>query len=241
MGDVAMTIPVLRVLTSTYPQLKITVLTRKLFTPFFENIPNLKVHIADVNGQHKGPFGLLRLAKELLLLNIDAVADLHDVLRSQIIRTWLSWKSIPFQKIDKGRAEKAALVRKENKDFRQLKSTHQRYADVFDALGFPLDFNTHKYPETAGINKATSDLIELLCPVHGAYKYKIGIAPFAKHQGKVYPIDLMEEVIETLANESYLIFLFGGGEEETKTLQDIDNLYPNVINMAGKIRCIWLL
>lgn len=236
MGDVAMTVPVLKIITATYPQLRITVLTRKLFAPFFDDITNVQVHLADVNGRHKGPLGLYRLSNEIQALGIEAVADLHDVLRSQVVRKLLSWKSIPYQTIDKGRSEKAALVRKENKKLKQLKTSHQRYADVFAALGYPIDIKhqlTSAFPE---ISTNTSELLNLICPSNKEYRHWIGIAPFAKHEGKTYPIDLMEEVIEELAKGDQLILLFGGGDTETQVMQDIDNQYPNVINMAGKIR-----
>ena len=236
MGDVAITVPVLKIVTATYSELRITVLTRKLFAPFFEDIANVQIHIADVNGLHKGPFGLYKLANEVHALGIDAVADLHDVLRSQIIRKVLSWKSIPYQNIDKGRSEKAALVRKENKVYTQLKTSHQRYADVFAALGYPIELKQHSTLAVPDISKNTSALMDLLCPSNREYNHWIGIAPFAKHQGKAYPIDLMEEVIEELTKDDHLILLFGGGNTETQILQDIDNQYPNVINMAGKVR-----
>ena len=60
MGDVAMTIPVLRVFRAQYPDVKLTVLTRKFFEPLFSDITNLDIHHADVNGKHKGVLGLNR-------------------------------------------------------------------------------------------------------------------------------------------------------------------------------------
>ena len=41
LGDVAMAIPVLRCLTHTYPDLKLTIVTRKRFVPLFESVPNI--------------------------------------------------------------------------------------------------------------------------------------------------------------------------------------------------------
>src|SRR5690606_10994259 len=139
LGDVAMTVPVLRKLSETYPALKFTVLTRKFFAPIFEDLPNVEVFEADVKGRHKGLPGLKRLAGELRAKNIDAVADLHNVLRSTILKTFFQLYKIPVKQIDKGRAEKKALTRKEKKVFKQLKTTHQRYADVFAALGYPIE------------------------------------------------------------------------------------------------------
>ena len=86
MGDVAMTVPVLQRLVKTYPNLKITVLTKPFFKPTFEEIPGITIVTADVKQEYKGIFGLLKLAKELSSLQFDAVADLHNVLRTKILR-----------------------------------------------------------------------------------------------------------------------------------------------------------
>ena len=79
MGDVAMTVPVLERFIETYPEIRITVLTRAFFTPIFSELRNVSVVAADVKGKHKGVVGLYRLFLELKKLNIDAVADLHNV------------------------------------------------------------------------------------------------------------------------------------------------------------------
>ena len=93
MGDVAMTVPVLRIMTQTYPKIKITVVSRPFFKPFFEGIPNLDFLEADVYGEHKR-LGLIKLAKEAKELGIDAVADLHNVIRSKIITKYLKIKGL---------------------------------------------------------------------------------------------------------------------------------------------------
>ena len=64
----------------------------------------------------------------------------------------------------------------------------------------------------------------------------IGIAPFAQYESKVYPKDLMQQVIDDLAkNTSNKIFLFGGGSEEIKQLNQLKNNHQNVLVLAGKI------
>ena len=143
MGDVAMTVPVLKAFAKQYPNIKVTVLTRGFFAPFFEDIPNVTVYIADVKGKHKGVLGLWKLSKALKTLQIDAVADLHNVLRSKILKSFLF--GVKTIQIDKGRADKKALVSGES--FQQLKTTHQRYADVFKRLGFPVDLSNPEFPE----------------------------------------------------------------------------------------------
>jgi len=230
MGDVAMTVPILRTFRAAYPNVKITVLTRKFFDPIFSGIENLEVYHADVDGKHKGIFGLSKLSKELRELGITAVADLHNVLRSNILKKFFSLRGIKVMQINKGRAEKKALTRSVNKDFKQLKTTHQRYADVFNALGYPINLENHSFPEKTPL---TSEILKL---TENSTKKWLGIAPFAQYESKVYPLELMIKVIEHLDQEdAYEMFLFGGGKKEKDILNNIDSKYKNVINVAGKL------
>jgi len=148
LGDVAMLAPVLRVVTSTYPNLKITLLTRAFFAPIFKDLDNVTVYDADINGVHSGVFGLSRLAKDLRDLGVDAVADMHDVLRSNVLKSVFYFYGIPVKQIDKGRAEKKELTAANNKIFKQLKATHERYADVFAELGYPIDLSLHNFQKS---------------------------------------------------------------------------------------------
>ncbi|WP_229669530.1 glycosyltransferase family 9 protein [Yeosuana aromativorans] len=225
MGDVAMTVPVIRALVNQHPQLKITVLTRELYKPFFRHIPNVSVFPAHVKEEHKGVLGLKKLAKQLKAQNIDVIADLHNVLRTNILKFFLS--GYPFIQINKGREEKKALTT--GKVFKPLKTTHQRYADVFEQLGFPIDLTNPTFPEKVKLSSKIQSSIQGDNP-----KMKtIGIAPFAAHTGKMYPLDLMEQVIEMLSKD-YKILLFGGGKQESKILEGIESSYQNVKNIAGK-------
>jgi ADP-heptose:LPS heptosyltransferase len=230
MGDVAMTVPVLRCLVRTYPNLKITVLSRTFFKPIFDDIPNTTFYAADVNGVHSGVIGLGRLAKDLRDEGIQKVADLHNVLRSNILKSVFFLFGIPVAQIDKGRDEKKALTRESDKVLKPLKSTHQRYADVFAELGYPIDLSSYSFPKKKNIPKK---IVEILGNKPGKW---LGIAPFAQHVSKVYPLELMEEVIARLTRETdFQIFLFGGGEAEKQKLQNLSAAKENVYNLAGKV------
>lgn len=229
MGDVAMIVPVLRVVNQTYPDLKITVLSRPFFKPLFNEIPNLNFLEADVYGKHKR-LGLLTLAKEAKMLGVDAVADLHNVIRSKIITRYLRVSGLKTAAIDKGRTEKKALVKAEGKEIRQLKTTHQRYADVFEKLGFPLDLKQHTPPARQILPPKLNAMIGV------EPKKLIGIAPFAAHISKSYPLKLMSEVIRSLdETDKFRIFLFGGGKKEIEQLKKLENPFANVISVAGKL------
>ena len=226
MGDVAMSVPVIRAFVEQNPNVKITILTRPYFAPFFNEIDNVSVFTAHFNAEHKGVNGLFKLSKQLKKLNIDAIADLHNVLRTRILKLFLVSK--PFIQIDKGRSEKKALVF--GKEFKQLKTTHQRYVDVFNNLGFNVVIDNPTFPKKAILKGSATKLIK------HSKKTLIGIAPFAQYQSKEYPLELMEKVISKLSKSGkYTILLFGGGKKEIKVLDGIDEQYENVINVAGKL------
>jgi len=231
MGDVAMTVPVLRAFVQQNPEVKITVVSRPFFKPFFEGIPNLTFFAFDEKNRHKGFFGLLRLFQDLKALHIDAFADLHNVLRSKVVRTLftLSGKKTAF--VDKARAEKAALTRAENKVFKPLTPMFERHAKVFEQLGFEVDLSNPTFPEKVVLDA------EILQVIGENNQKLIGIAPFAQYDSKVYPLDLMQEVINKLAeNSNYKILLFGGGKKEIELLDSLSNGKKNVVVVAGKIK-----
>ena len=236
MGDVAMTVPVLRAFVHQNPETKITVISRPFFKPFFEGIPNLSFFAFDEKQRHKGFMGLLRLFQDLKTLHIDAFADLHNVLRSKVVRTLfaLSGKKTAF--VDKARAEKAALTRAENKIFKPLTTMFERHTKVFQQLGFKVDLSNPTFPEKAVLDTEIIQLIGENIPI-AIGKKLIGIAPFAQYDSKVYPLDLMQEVIHQLAeNPNYKILLFGGGKKEIELLDSLSKDKENVIVVAGQLK-----
>ncbi|WP_235046961.1 glycosyltransferase family 9 protein [Winogradskyella psychrotolerans] len=224
MGDVAMTVPVLRALTTQYPELKITVVTRAFFRPFFKDLENVSFYEADLKGKHKGVLGLYKLSKELKKLGFDAVADLHNVLRSKILKLFFLEKKVV--QLDKGRDEKKALT--SGGSFKQLKTTHQRYADVFEDLGFNIDLSNPTFPKPKALTEKLNAFIS-----NKSFK-TIGIAPFAAHESKMYPLEQMETVIEELSKD-YNVILFGGGAKEVALLNQLETKYNKVTSVAGKL------
>jgi ADP-heptose:LPS heptosyltransferase len=231
MGDVAMTVPVLRALVSQYPESKLTVVSRPFFKPFFEGIPQVSFFEFDEKERHKGVAGLLRLFQDLKRLNIDAFADLHNVLRSKVIRNLFALSGKRTASVDKGREGKKALTRSENKIFKQLPTMFERHAKVFEELGFALNLVDPIFPRKAVLDE------EIKAIIGDEEQQLIGIAPFAQYDSKVYPLDLMLAVIEELSKTpNNKILLFGGGTREIEILDSFSNNKNNVINMAGKVK-----
>ena len=230
LGDVAMTVPVLRVLRSTYPELEITVISRSFFKPFFEQIPDIHFIEADVKGEHKGIPGLLKLAATIRQYGVTAVADLHDVIRSKILVTSLRSRGIKCAVIDKGRREKKQLIKAKGDELTPLKSTHQRYADVFSQLGYPIDLKSHSFPKAMSLTPRLSNWIKQ------DGRKLIGVAPFAAYRSKTYPLDLMHQLLTELDQSSkYQVMLFGGGKQEVTQLDALANGLDSVVSVAGRM------
>lgn len=234
MGDVAMTVPVLRALVLQYPEVKITVVSRPFFQAFFADIPNVNFFGVDLNQHHKGILGLLRLFFDLRKLEVDLVADLHNVLRSKIVRTLFALSGKKVAATDKGRAEKKALTSLTNKVFAPVKPMVERHVDTFQQLGFSIDVTHPKFPEKAILSEEVLKQLGVISDI--SKSNAIGIAPFAQYESKVYPQDLMQQVIDALAeNKKHQLFLFGGGATEIQKLQQLQNKHDNVIVVAGKL------
>jgi ADP-heptose:LPS heptosyltransferase len=234
MGDVAMTVPVLRAFVAQHSEIKVTVISRPFFKPLFEGIPNVSFFEFDEKQRHKGFFGLLRLFQDLKALHIDAFADLHNVLRSKVVRTLFALSGKKTAQVDKARAEKALLTRAENKIFKPLTTIFERHTKVFEELGFTVDLSNPKFPEKAVLD---AEIIQVIGrnPIAIGTKL-IGIAPFAQYKSKVYPLDLMQEVIDQLAStKAHKILLFGGGKKEIKLLDLLSKNRDNVVNIAGQL------
>lgn len=56
------------------------------------------------------------------------MADLHNVLRSKVLKQFFELKGTPVAQLDKGRAEKRILTSGNQKQLHFLKHTVERYA-----------------------------------------------------------------------------------------------------------------
>ena len=230
-GDVAMTIPLLYSLCASYPQHRFIFVSRERFGQFFINKPENLDFIGINLDKYKGIHGLFRLYRELSKQNPDMVADLHDVLRTKILRTYFRlFGRIKVKNIDKGRKEKKALTRP-GSGKTALKSTFERYRDVFTRLGLPFEPNfTSLFKE----GKGNIDDLSAFIPTKGSDRW-VGIAPFARHNGKIYPLDKMEQVVALLSRqENIKLFFFGNGPKEESVINDWCSKYPNTVSFLGK-------
>ncbi|MBN2662051.1 MAG: glycosyltransferase family 9 protein [Bacteroidales bacterium] len=226
LGDVAISVHVLTAFLEQNPDTEIILLTKPPFKQLFKNIKKIKTFDVDLKNKHKSIKGLKKLCQEITSeYKIDFYADLHNVLRTKLISFFLP-NNIKKTKIDKGRREKKQLTRRKNKKLQQLKHSAERYADVFRKLGFKLDLTIPTKKTIFAPSKNIAHILSLQSP-------KIGIAPFAKHHSKTYPIDRIEKIIAEL-NKKHTILLFGGGKTEKEITEKLETKYQNVNSIIGK-------
>lgn len=227
MGDVALTTPVLRGMREQYPEVELVLLTRSAFKPFFSSITGLELFSPDLKSRHKGFLGVFRLFKDINRQSeIDYVIDLHDVLRSKILRLFFRLTGVPVSVLDKGRSEKKSLITGKKKV--QLKHSVERYCDAFAKAGFPVVPSKDNWivpsPDTILKPEFIAEMQDVL---------NIGVAPFAKHKLKVWPESNMVRLLGLISEKHKCRFWLFGGAEDSERLQALQIKIPGSTNLSG--------
>ena len=222
MGDVAMLPHALRALRTAYPGLQITVATPAMFRPFFRG---LDVGFVDVRtrDEHHTLRGMWRLAAEVRRLGVDAVADVHDVLRSKAFRLSMRLHGVRVASIRKGRLAKYR-AQGTGGGFAPLRHSVLRYCDVFRRLGFV-------FPDPAPAVKPVCDN-----PMGEKRGLWLGFAPFSAHAGKTWPEAHARRLVELLAPRCDRLFIHSGGGREQAFAEEMAARYPQVTALFGRVR-----
>lgn len=234
LGDVAMTVPVIYSACECYPNVNFIFLTRRPMESIFLNAPsNLTVVGLDFNSEYRGFKGLWQLFSETReQYRFDGFVDLHDVLRTKVFALFCRLSGIPVSTINKGRKGKRALTRRRNKVLLPLISSRARYRQAFHRIGLPVNTT---FEGLFGSGNADESMFATVCGPRPDGNHWVGIAPFAKHPGKIYPPELMEQVVASISSiPDTTVFLFGGGASEAEVLNAWAKRYQSTISLAGK-------
>lgn len=235
LGDIAMAVPVVASLARQYPDLRITVLSRPFARVLFEGLaPNVGFMGADIKKEYAGLRGMNALYRRLVAKNITAVADFHNILRSNYLRLRFNLGHYHVAHINKHRCGKHRLTRNNNKVMEQQPTSFHNYLEVLARLGYTVE------PTFTSIFPPEGGHLRLLPHVIGEkkkFQQWIGIAPFAAHKGKIYPKQNMEKVIVQLIQRhpSCRIFLFGGGGDEKVVIDGWAEKYKNCVNASAVV------
>jgi ADP-heptose:LPS heptosyltransferase len=237
MGDVALLVPVVKSVTAAYPDIEVTVVTRPKFCTLFFDMERVQTFPADVDYTYTGVLGARDLFGKLLRKGpFDVVIDMHDHIRTMMLRTMFRIFGTRVVVFDKGRPEKKAFTRKENKVTTPLPHTIDRYRQAFEKAGFPFAMVAPPYVA----------LSESIQSASGWFAYKkhadgvkwVGLAPFAMHKSKIWPLENYPLLIEEVSKQTDVkFFLFGGGEKEVKYFESLKKQFPDKCEViAGQLK-----
>lgn len=239
MGDVAMVVPVVYSLAQQYPDVRITVLSRTFARPLFEDLaPNVNFMAADLKKEYHGIKGLNALYRRLAAKQFTAVADLHNVLRSEYLRLRFNIGHYRVEHINKHRKGRRRITAKNAKRLEQQPTSFENYVEVFKKLGYPVEIHFKSiFPDG---EKGNLNMLPKGINVKNSFEQWIGIAPFAAHEGKVYPPRLTHQVIEQLLKKypKARIFLFGRGKQEDQYFKEWCQIHPECLYVSHQLESL---
>ena len=235
-----MTVPVVWAVAKRYPHVRITVLSRPFARTFFEDLaPNVSFMEADLKKEYHGVKGLNALYRRLVAKRFTAVADLHSVLRSNYLRLRFVMDRYKVAHINKHRHDRRVLTNPEHRTpIAPMPTSFANYADVFAQLGYPVNIQTPAFESLFTSGTMQPEPMSASIGEKKAGERWIGLAPFAAHPGKIYPIKKMEEVIRLLIAKEpdCRIFLFGGGKNEMETFDQWTALYKQCVTVGNHLK-----
>lgn len=238
MGDVVLLLPVVQSLVNRYPDVEVTIVTRPKFASFFTDIERVIPYPADVDYTYSGIFGIRDLFGKLLRkAHYDVVMDMHDHIRTILLRSLFKVFGVPVVVFEKGRGDKHAFTRKDNKNLTRLPHTVERYRMAFEKAGYPLEIGSPPY---FAIKESTQQEVADWLGANDLTKKEkwIGIAPFAKHTTKIWPVENYGPLIEQIIQRGNVkFFLFGGGEKEMAFFESLKSRFPlHCVIAAGQLK-----
>ena len=214
-GDIILTTPVVRCLKLQYPEAEIHYATKKSYKTLLENNPHIdKIFVLEN--------GLNELIKSLQAEDYDYIIDLHNNLRTSIIKFRLGKKSFSFDKLN---LQKWLLV-KFKKNIMPNVHIVDRYMKTVESLGIKNDNKGLDYfiPEK---DKMPLDWLP--------ENFRNGYAVYAiggQHETKKLPLHKMIELCQTI---KLPLVLIGGKEDFEMGDKLISTIYLSIPKTENQI------
>ena len=201
----------------TYPNLNVWLVTNKNNQSIFNFHERIKFIGIDFNSPQKNIFQISKTIKEVSNnLHFDGVYDLHDVIRSKILRFILYPKSKIHRVFLKERSLKNKIIN--NKiELQKLKHSSERYLDCIKQDFEKIEFN--KISKSLDFNGVKDKLI--------------GLAPFSAHSSKIWEVKNYINVFKHFKDYQFILFAFG--EKEITVAKKIILDFKNCIIISNKL------
>lgn len=214
-GDIVLTTPVIRCIKQQYPNAEVHFATKKQFKVLVENNPYIdKYHLLEKE--------LNQFIKTLQSEDYDFIIDLHNNLRTKIIKLRLGVKSYSFDKLN---FKKWLLV---NLKINQMPNVHivDRYLKTVEKLGIKND--------NQGLDYFIPEKDKVKLDSYNGFPNPLIFVAYAiggQHFTKKLPT---HKIIEICKRSRHIIMLLGG-KEDFETGEAIQKAVgEKVINACGK-------
>ena len=224
LGDVLLTTPVIRTFRTHFPDAEIHFLTKKPFASLLEYNPNIDTLI-HFDAENESILKLIiRLQKE----HYTHIIDLHDKLRSALIKRFVKGKVFTYNK--KHTYRKKLL---KDRNLKPISSTLDLYASVLENFNLGLDERK--------LDLFLPDNEEVIAAsfLPSDKKRIVTISPGASWYTKQYPTEYYKKIIRNLLDHYDIgIVLIGTGQEKNLTAKLASVSETEILNLGGRTTLI---
>jgi heptosyltransferase-2 len=212
LGDVALTLPALDELSSHYPKARLFYATKSAYASVVKYHPAVE-RVLTLPGS--GAFAFWDHLSEIKKLRPHAVLDLHDSLRTHLLKWFL--RKMKIQKwvtYDRESKQRRRLVNHKTKE--PVPHVVERYVKALRGLGIQA---AGPYPLIVPVPKSTTSFIKNFCELKGLKTSEsvVALAPGSKWFTKQWPPRYWSGLADRLT-EGYgaVIWWFGSPEERSE-------------------------
>jgi ADP-heptose:LPS heptosyltransferase len=223
MGDVLLTVPVLRALLQENEGIKVLLVTNSRYSGYFSGIERLEIIRFYPDERHHGVAGLLRLFTDLLSYRPHCIADLHSSLRTRILDILFQFRGTPVFRVCKHRLLRRRVLKGLHPGI-TVPSATDRYAAVFTKAGYRLSTITAGFGGPALSHRLGNSST---API------RIGIAPLSRHTPKNWGLGKAGSLITQLVGDLKAEVHLFGGPDDFAALEALSG--PTVFNHAGQL------
>jgi heptosyltransferase II len=222
-GDVILTTPLIRAIRRRYPAARLTALTKEPFVPLLSHNP----HLDRVIGLKAG-HTLTELAGELRGRKYTHLLDLHDSLRSRLLRLLVpgNWSSYP-----KHRLARSLLIQTKLDVYRDRRPVPERYFSAARALRVEPDGLP---PELFWAAEAEREVLDWLGANGAEGWHPVALAPGAAHATKRWPPEYWQALLAMLTAHGIPVVLVGGSDDTSLASGLAAKFSGRVLNAAGR-------